>query len=141
MKYVLDTNTVSALMRAEVNVLTRLRRSNRRSNRRDVGLPQPVVAELDFGIARLPKSRRRQLLEDRFEAIASTLERVAWTDAVSTAYGHIKAILERKGRRIEDFDAAIAAHALANDATLVIGNVKPMADVPALALEDWLAPS
>jgi predicted nucleic acid-binding protein len=27
-------------------------------------------------------------------------------------FGFIKAALERKGRRIEDFDAAIAAHAL-----------------------------
>jgi tRNA(fMet)-specific endonuclease VapC len=46
--------------------------------------------------------------------------------------------MERKGRRIEDFDAAIAAHALAHDATLVTDNVKHMAAVPDLRLENRL---
>jgi tRNA(fMet)-specific endonuclease VapC len=133
-KYVLDTNTVSAVMRSEAEVLQRLKRSNRR----EVALPQPVLAEVAYGIARLPRSRRRLLLEERFGVIASTFERVEWTDAVSTAFGEIKAFLERKGRRIEDFDVAIAAHALANDATLVTANVKHMAGVPDLLLEDWV---
>ncbi len=136
MRYVLDTNTVSALMRADPPVLQRLRALNRR----DILLPQPVVAEIAYGIARLPKSKRRQLLEERFATIADTLERVEWTDAVSTAFGDIKALLERRGRPIEDFDAAIAAHALAHDATLVTGNVKHMANVPALRHENWLVP-
>jgi tRNA(fMet)-specific endonuclease VapC len=103
-------------------------------------LPQPVVAEIAYGIARLPRSRRRQLLEERFAMVAATLERVEWTDAVSAAFGEIKALLERKGRPIEDFDAAIAAHAVANAATLVTANVKHMASVPDLSLEDWLGP-
>jgi len=59
---------------------------------------------------------------------------------VSMAFGEIKARLERKGRPIEDFDAAIAAHAVANAATLVSANVKHMAGVPDLLLEDWLSP-
>ena len=136
MRYVLDTNTVSAIMRSDPAVLRRLKASNRR----DVCLPQPVVAEIAYGIARLPRSKRRQLLEERFAAIAETLERVPWTDAVSAAFGEIKALLERRGRPLEDFDAAIAAHAVAHDATLVSANVRHMATVPALKYENWLAP-
>jgi tRNA(fMet)-specific endonuclease VapC len=132
---VLDTNTVSAVMRAEPLVVARLKRVNRR----DALLAQPVQAELAYGIARLPKSRRRQLLQDRFELVTSHFERADWTDAVSLAFGDIKAVLERKGRRLEDFDAAIAAHALAHGATLVTANVKHMAGVPELMLEDWTA--
>jgi tRNA(fMet)-specific endonuclease VapC len=135
-KYVLDTNTVSALMRSDARVLGRLRKSNRR----DVVVPQPVLAEVAYGISRLAKSRRCQLLEDRFAAVAGTLDRIEWTDAVSDTFGKIKALLERKGIRIEDFDVAIAAHALANNATLVTGNVKHMAGVTDLVLEDWLIP-
>jgi tRNA(fMet)-specific endonuclease VapC len=78
------------------------------------------------------------LLQARFELIAATFERIDWTDSVSLAFGNIKAVLKRKGRRTEDFDAAIAAHALANDATLVTSDTKHMADVPELLLEDWL---
>ena len=136
MKYVLDTNTVSAVMRSDAGVLKRLKESNRR----DVLVPHPVVAEIAYGIARLPRSKRRHLREERFGVIAETFQRIEWTDAVSTAFGDIKARLERKGRTIEDFDAAIAAHAVANAATLVSANVKHMAGVPDLLLEDWLSP-
>jgi tRNA(fMet)-specific endonuclease VapC len=121
-------------MKSDPAVLKRLKESNRR----DVLLPQPVVAEIAYGIARLPSSKRRRMLEERFGAIAAALERIEWTDAVSTAFGEIKARLERKGRPIDDFDAAIAAHAVANAAVLVTANVKHMSGVPELVLENWL---
>ena len=100
-------------------------------------MPQPVVAEIAYGIARLPRSKRRDWLEQRFTAITETIDRVEWTDGVSRAFGEIKAWLERKGRSIEDFDVAIAAHALAHDATLVTANVKHVTGIPKLLVEDW----
>ena len=133
MTYVLDTNTVSALMKAAPAVIDRLAVIEPG----DVGIPQPVVAEIAYGIERLPRSKRRRALQGRFDLICSELQRVEWTDAVSHAYGRIKAVLERRGLRIEDFDAAIAAHALALDATLVTSNVEHMARVPGLRVEDW----
>lgn len=54
-------------------------------------------------------------------------------------YGRIKATLERRGSPIEDFDAAIAAHALALGATLVTANLDHMTRVPGLRVEDWSA--
>lgn len=133
MTYVLDTNAVSALMKGAPAVVDRLAATEPR----DVGIPQPVVAEIAYGIARLPRSKRRQALQGRFDLICSELQRVEWTDAVSHAYGRIKAALERRGSRIEDFDVAIAAHALALGATLVTSNVEHMARVPGLRVEDW----
>ncbi len=133
MTYVLDTNAVSALMKGALAVVDRLAATEPR----DVGIPQPVVAEIAYGIARLPRSKRRQALQGRFDLICSELQRVEWTDAVSHAYGRIKAALERRGSRIEDFDVAIAAHALALGATLVTSNVEHMARVPGLRVEDW----
>ena len=73
------------------------------------------------------------------EIIRSEIPRADWTDAVSAAFGTIKATLERAGKRIEDFDAAIAAHALAVGGTLVTANVDQMTRVPGLAIEDWTA--
>jgi tRNA(fMet)-specific endonuclease VapC len=66
---------------------------------------------------------------------------VDWTDSVSDAFGTIKSALERRGTRIEDFDAAIAAHAVANDAILVTANMAQMSRVPHLVVEDWLVPA
>jgi tRNA(fMet)-specific endonuclease VapC len=96
-----------------------------------------VLAEIAFGIERLPPSKRRAALQARFDLVAAELPRAQWTDAVSQSFGRIKATLERRGARIEDFDAAIAAHALALDATLVTANVDHMSRVPGLRVEDW----
>jgi tRNA(fMet)-specific endonuclease VapC len=131
--YVLDTNAVSALMKGSAAVVERLA-ANAPA---DVAIPQPVIAEIAFGIERLPRSRRRTVLQSRFDLLCSELPRAEWTDAVSQAYGRVKAALERRGIRIEDFDAAIAAHAVAIGATLVTANLDHMARVPGLQVEDW----
>lgn len=136
MRYVLDTNVVSAMMKGDPAVLERLRRLGPD----EVGVPQPVLAEIAYGIARLPRSRRKLTLTDLYESIARELARCAWTDDVSAQFGHVKASLERRGERIEDFDVAIAAHALAHGATLVTANRAHMVRVAGLELEDWAAP-
>ncbi len=133
MKYVLDTNVVSALMKGDARVVAKLRASNKG----EAGIPQSVIAEIAYGIERLPRSKRRALLEDRFELVRGELGRSPWTDTVSDQFGAIKATLEPEGRRIEDFDAAIAAHALAEGAVLVTANLRDMAKVPGLKVEDW----
>jgi tRNA(fMet)-specific endonuclease VapC len=103
----------------------------------EVAVPQPVLAEIAFGIERLPRSKRRTSLQARFDLVSAELPRVEWTDAVSQAFGRIKATLERRGTRIEDFDAAIAAHAFSLEATLVTANLDHMVRVPGLRVEDW----
>jgi tRNA(fMet)-specific endonuclease VapC len=133
MKYLLDTNAVSALMKGEPNVVGRLKGVARA----EVSIPQPVVAEISYGIERLPKSKRRDALISRFELLKAELQRTAWSDDVSEAFGGIKAGLERKGERIEDFDAAVAAHAVALGCVLVTANVKHMTRVPGLEIQDW----
>ena len=133
MTYILDTNAVSALMKGQAAVVKRLAATARA----DVAVPQPVLAEIAFGIERLPRSKRRTALQARFDLISAELPRAEWSDAVSHAYGRIKAILERLGTRIEDFDAAIAAHAVAFDATLVTANIDHMTRVPGLQVDDW----
>jgi tRNA(fMet)-specific endonuclease VapC len=135
MKYVLDTNALSALMKGEARVLLRLRAVGRAA----VSIPQPVLSEIAYGIARLPRSKRKQALQERFDLLRAELPRCQWTDTVSECFGAIKATLERTGQCIEDFDAAIAAHALADGATLVTANLSDMVRVPELAVEDWTA--
>jgi len=135
-KLVLDTNAVSALMKGDPRFLDRLKQRGKD----EVSVPQPVLAEIAYGIERLPKSKRKETLRERFDLVRSELARSEWSDEVSESFGSIKATLEQKGRRIEDFDAAIAAHALARGAVLVTANLDDMARVPGLALEDWSAP-
>lgn len=134
MKYILDTNVVSALMKGDAAVAQRLRRVPKV----DVYIPQPVLAEIAYGIERLPRSKRRDSLQERFDLVRSEIQRIDWSDPVSDRFGVIKAVLEKKGRRIEDFDAAIAAHATP-DAVLVTANTDDMIRVPGVIIEDWSA--
>jgi tRNA(fMet)-specific endonuclease VapC len=131
--YLLDTNAVSALMKGNETLIERLASHSPA----DIAIPQPVIAEIAYGIERLPRSRRRSALQARLELICSEIGRAEWTDEISQTFGRIKATLERRGSRIEDFDAAIAAHALANGATLVTANADHMNRVAGLAIEDW----
>ena len=81
------------------------------------------------------------MLQARFDLVCAELTRTEWTDAVSRAFGEIKADLERRGLRIEDFDAAVAAHAIAVGATLVTDNKAHLGRVKSLAVENWRDPA
>ncbi len=133
MTYILDTNAISALMKGHSAVIDRLAAVSRA----DVRLPQPALAEIAYGIARLPKSKRRVWLEERRALICGAMQRADWTDEVSAAFGQIKAILEKRGEPVEDFDAAVAAHALASGAVLVTADRRHMTRIPGVAVEDW----
>ena len=137
MIYLLDTNTVSFLMRGDPAVRDRLLAHSRS----DVCLCQPVLAEIEYGLARLPRSARRARLRQRFDTLVVELARLEWTDAVSRAFGEIKADLERRGIRIEDFDAAVAAHAVGLGATLVTDNKAHLGRIKSLAVENWRDPA
>ena len=85
MKYVLDTNAVSLLMKGDANVIAHLKRVGRG----DVRIPQPVVSEIAYGIQRLVKSKRKELLAHRFALVRDEIARAVWTDQVSEAFGRI----------------------------------------------------
>jgi tRNA(fMet)-specific endonuclease VapC len=132
-KYILDTNTLSFLMRGDPSVTRQLVARSRT----DVLLPQPVVAEIEYGLSRLPRSRKRDGLRKHFDLFLEELRRAEWTDEVSRAFGRAKAGLERQGVRIEDFDVAVAAHALAYEGILVTDNVEHMSRVKGLEIDNW----
>ncbi|MGH7185409.1 MAG: type II toxin-antitoxin system VapC family toxin, partial [Pseudomonadota bacterium] len=110
LKYLLDTNTVSALMKGMATAAAHLARIPRA----DVGISQVTVAEIEFGLRYLPASRRRRLLQQQWGVIGPELIRLPWDDPVSRVFGERKARLERAGKRMSDFDLAIAAHAIAH---------------------------
>ena len=122
-------------MKGDVRFVERLRQRSKD----EVTVPQPALAEIAYGIERLPPSKRKEALQERFDLVRSELARAEWTDEVSECFGRIKAVLEKKGRPIEDFDVAIAAHAVATGAVLVTANLDDMARVPGIQVEDWSA--
>lgn len=107
--------------------------------RGQAALPQPVVAEISYGITRLPDSKRQKDLQKKWGLLSGQLARAEWDDRVSIAFGRIKAQLSAAGQIIEDFDIAIAAHALATGGVLVTDNLKHFKRVADLSLLGWRA--
>ena len=133
MRYILDTNAISALMKGDAGVVDRLEQVPRG----DVAIPEPAFAEIAYGIQRLPKSKKRDWLRQRYLLLRAEVSIAPWTEAVTEAFGRMKAILEKRGRRIEDFDAAIAATALAEGAILVTANTSDTARIHGIEHQDW----
>lgn len=130
---VLDTNVLAGLMRGDEALVTHLERLGRRA----VCVPEPAWAEIEYGLARLPASKKRERLAHRCALLREELATTPWTPEVSVAFGKVKASLEKRGARLEDFDVVMAAHAVALEATLVTSNVKHLSRVDGLSVEDW----
>ncbi|MEN9796455.1 MAG: hypothetical protein RL653_151 [Pseudomonadota bacterium] len=127
---VLDTDTCVHLLRGTAAVL-----------RRRLAEPGPVAttwvtaAELYSGAAksRAPEEHRALVTE-----LLGTLP-VLGLDAASAAlFGEFKALLERRGERLDDADLLIAAVAAVHGGAVVTGNGRHHGRVPGLSVEDWI---
>ena len=82
MKYVLDLSTIAALMRGNPEAVARLEERPRF----EVAVPQTVVAEIRFGLARLRPSNRRRRLEETWALFEKELHRAPWTEEERRRY-------------------------------------------------------
>ncbi|MDO4232727.1 MAG: type II toxin-antitoxin system VapC family toxin [Lautropia sp.] len=133
MSWLLDTNIIIAISRQNPLLLPRLT-----SIRSDQILISAVVqAEIEYGIA---KSERRDFNRRVFDAITRNFPFHPFDRRASSAFGEIRADLERRGCIIGPYDMMIAAHALSLNATLVTDNMREFQRVNGLRVENWLKP-
>ena len=79
-------------------------------------------------------------LAERVRDLVGSLVRILpFDEAAAELYGSLRARLELAGTPLGEPDLRIASIALANDLTLVSGNVRHFSRVPDLRLENWLA--
>ena len=115
MRYLLDTNVISDLVR---NPQGRIAKKVARIGENNVCTSVIVAAELRYGCARSGSARLTKAVEDILGEIA-----VLPFDAPADAeYGDIRSELEAAGQPIGANDLLIAAHASALGATVVSAN-------------------
>jgi tRNA(fMet)-specific endonuclease VapC len=131
MRYLLDTNIVSDLVRNPQGIVAQRIRKVGESH---VCTSIIVAAELRSGAAK----KRSPRLTAQLEAVLGALEIVPLEAPADVTYGQLRARLEQVGRLIGGNDLLIAAHALAFECALVTDNEKEFARVPDLARENWL---
>ena len=131
MRYLLDTNIVSDLVR---NPQGRVARRIRRVGEAQVCTSIIVAAELRYGAAKKGSPR----LSAQLEAILAVVEVRSFEEPSDAIYGVLRARLEHAGGPIGGNDLLIAAHTLALGYTLVTDNEREFARVGNLAQENWL---
>jgi predicted nucleic acid-binding protein len=138
---ILDTNVISELMLAapQRNVLDWV--NNQPLS--ELSTTTINVAEIRYGLARLPPGRRRTDLDMRFRAFAARgfANRVFDFDGTAAeVYGELIAARERSGRPLEGFDGLIAAIASSRGLPLATRNVADFADCGVTLICPWQGP-
>ena len=94
------------------------------------------VGEMVYGAER--SSRREYLLTQCQERLWPMVRILPFDRAAGETYGRLRAELERAGTPLAEPDLRIAAIAVANDLTVVTGNVRHFSRVPGLQVENWI---
>jgi len=131
MRYLLDTNIVSDLVR---NPQGRVAQKIRRVGEQRVCTSIIVASELRYAAAK----RQSPRLTAQLEAVLGALEVVPFESPADAAYGTLRARLEKAGRPIGGNDLLIAAQALALGYTIVSDNEREFARISGLPHENWL---
>jgi predicted nucleic acid-binding protein len=106
-------------------------------------LPSLAVAELRYGLARLPLGRRRSTLESDLDAVLARGfpgRILVFDEACATAYATARSIRERAGRPLQTLDALIGGMALAHGATLATRNIADFDGYGLTIVDPWSGP-
>jgi hypothetical protein len=137
---VLDTNVLSELMRPEPNPIVITWLNNQSAT--ELTITAVTVAEILYGIERLPDGNRKRTLAD---ATATVLEedfsgRILPFDAEAAVYyaRHV-ADSEKNGQTVHQADAQIAAICLQRNAVLATRNVRDFEPLHVKLVNPWNA--
>jgi tRNA(fMet)-specific endonuclease VapC len=127
--YMLDTNTVSRLLKKDLMAMQRAK---------DVPIASLCISaitegELLYGLAKRPEAMRLHAAVREFLCCVDVMP---WDEGVAEHYAQIRASLEGQGKTMAPLDLLIASHAECIGAVLVT-NDRAFRLVGNLRVEDW----
>lgn len=128
-RYMLDTNTVSFLLREHPSVIKRVTEVPMA----ELCISSVTEGEMMFGLAKRPEAKRlhRAVME-----FLLRVEVLPWDSAAAATYGTTRADLERSGKVMAPLDLMIGSHASSLKLVLVT-NDGSFEQMDGLELEDW----
>jgi predicted nucleic acid-binding protein len=136
--YLLDTNCVSEAVRLRPE--PRVMRWLETADESLLYLSVLTLGEIRKGVAFLPQSRRRTLLESWLEAELQTrfAARILSIDAaVADRWGLLAAAAKKKGKGLSTIDGLLAATAIQHNLTIVSRNDSDFAGIPVPVFNPW----
>lgn len=127
-QYLLDTNVCIAILKNNLEVFKKVLNAGQEN----CHISEITVAELFYGAA---KAEREEQYKDISKMIG--LFDVIPMYPGLKLYGQIKWQLEKQGNRLDDFDLLIGATAIHNNLIMVTANIKHLARIPNIKVENW----
>lgn len=134
---VVDTNVASELMRPSPS--TAVEAWARSQSAADLYTTSITLAEILYGIERLPRGRRKALLTAATEEVFATFAEqvLAFDAAAAREYAGIVARRERVGAPIDGFDAQIASICRVREAPLATRDLRDFHDTGVDLIDPW----
>ena len=134
---IVDTNVVSELMRASPSQA--VRDWVRSPDESDLFTTAITVAEIRYGIERLPGGHRKDLLQNAAAGIFTAFDEqvLPFDSSAAEQYARIVSGRDGMGLPIDGFDAQIAAVCRARGATLATRNLKDYWETGIGLIDPW----
>lgn len=128
--FLLDTDTIILNLKGHPAV-----KENLRQHLHDALMISVInCMELYYGAY---KSAKVAVNLAKIQMLAETMEVIPLGSESTQIFGMLKSQMERKGTRLDDFDLAIAATALAHNLVLVTNNLNHFKRIAGLKLANW----
>ena len=134
-QYLLDTNILIDFLKEVPSVVEKILQ---------VGTHHCCISvislhELYYG-AQLAKEKKEEYFSQELEKINTLLDYFAVLNLNTHGkeYAHIKYVLRKKGKPVDEFDMLIAAHAVREGLTVVTDNLKHFENMPDVKVENWM---
>ena len=131
MKYMLDTNIcIYAIKKKPPAVIRRILATNPEQ----LCISSITYAELMYGAE---KSQWKERSRTALALMMASITILNFDGKAAEMYGMIRAELEARGTPIGSMDMLIAAHAMAEELTVVTNNIREFSRIEELRVEDW----
>lgn len=131
MRYMLDTNTVSDIVKCRPKVLENLKKNASEK----LCISTIAHAEIMYGLARKPEAVK---LSKATRALLKRVQIIEFDEQTSSDYGGFRREMELSGKNLQPTALLIASHAHSFGAVLVTAD-KAFERIAGLAVEDWTA--
>jgi predicted nucleic acid-binding protein len=131
----LDTNIVSELMKPRPDDQVRDWLVSLGDER--LATTAITVAEIEYGLHRLPDGKRRDHLSARFAQLSAAMNVLPLDTAAASQAGHFRAKRESLGLPTTASDMMIAGIAAVTDAALATRNTRDFTQLPLTLIDPW----
>jgi predicted nucleic acid-binding protein len=134
---ILDTNVTSELMRAQPDPAVTAWLAAQPPT--ELSSTVVTVAEISYGLQRLPRGRRRRSLEQSYDSLFVDMAYhvLAFDVEAALLYGPLVATKERAGIAMDPMDAQIACIAACRGAMIATRNERDFADCGVRLVNPW----